>query len=502
MSEIASKANAGPSASRSQPFAKKDGDAANEMLFAALFGGVVATEPDADPLVSGSGLVNAGDDAVANADSNSNILEAMQVVVTMMSGQHGKSRSSGSESSANSKGDAMLVDNDNPASIDEVESEETTPANSAIIGPMPLQHQAVKSLSGGEKSAVMTQMALEDEAVTPYHRKNRAAPNTSAPALHTSGAQSQMAVLPSSSLQVMKPTEKLKLQFDPIDDQPNGKLEIETRQSRPDGRRAIGPALYRQNISQASPASSKTAGGSDQAMIDMDGDMQFDSPDDFVRAVAGQIDRVAGVMGGQLGSGESLSANAVRQMQSGGLSVNAQMSQQSNGQGGGQSGSQSGSFISASAGITNGGIMEMLDMAQDNWTEMLLQRVERGIAGGKDKIEFNLNPRNLGKMRISLVVLNERANVHIQTETSVAAQLLSDAEARLAQMMDVSGLKFGNLTSQYNQNFGGNFAEQNSGQSRKGGSANVAETATDDDKIATNAEIGVEQSENLINMQA
>ena len=142
--------------------------------------------------------------------------------------------------------------------------------------------------------------------------------------------------------------------------------------------------------------------------------------------------------------------------------------------------------------------MEMLDLAQDNWTEMLLQRVERGLAGGKDKIDFHLNPRNLGKMRISLVVQNERTNVHIQTETSVAAQLLSDAEARLAQMMDASGVKFGNLTSQHNQNFGGNFARQNPGQGREGGSASAATSAT----VDGNDEISVEKSENLINLQA
>ena len=152
--------------------------------------------------------------------------------------------------------------------------------------------------------------------------------------------------------------------------------------------------------------------------------------------------------------------------------------------------------------MTNGSMMEMLDLAQDNWTEMLLQRVEKGLVGGKDKIDFHLNPRNLGKMRISLVVQNERTNVHIQTETSAAAQLLSEAEARLAQMMDASGLKFGNLTSQYNQNFGGNFAGQNSEQGQKGGSSYAAASNTADDENETNAEISVEQTENLINMQA
>ena len=152
--------------------------------------------------------------------------------------------------------------------------------------------------------------------------------------------------------------------------------------------------------------------------------------------------------------------------------------------------------------MTNAGVMDILDMAQDNWTEMLLQRVERGLAGGKDKIDFYLNPRNLGKMRVSLVVRNDRTNVHIQTETGAAAQMLSDAEARLAQMMDASGLKFGNLTSQHNQNFSGSFADQNPAHGRDSGASHAAASDAEDGTDEPNAEISVEQSENLINMQA
>ena len=129
---------------------------------------------------------------------------------------------------------------------------------------------------------------------------------------------------------------------------------------------------------------------------------------------------------------------------------------------------------------------------------MLLQRVENGLAGGKDKIDFHLNPRNLGKMRISLMVQNDRTNIHIQTETHAAAQALSEAEARLAQMMDASGVKFGSLTSQYNQNFAG----QNNGQNGQNVRANSAADGSLDGNDANNAEISVEPSENLINMQA
>jgi flagellar hook-length control protein FliK len=104
-------------------------------------------------------------------------------------------------------------------------------------------------------------------------------------------------------------------------------------------------------------------------------------------------------------------------------------------------------------------------------------------------------------MRISLMVQNDRTNIHIQTETHAAAQALSEAEARLAQMMDASGVKFGSLTSQYSQN-NGQYTGQNNGQNEQNGRANSAADGSPDGNDANNAEISVEPSENLINMQA
>ncbi|MDA9897254.1 flagellar hook-length control protein FliK, partial [Alphaproteobacteria bacterium] len=118
----------------------------------------------------------------------------------------------------------------------------------------------------------------------------------------------------------------------------------------------------------------------------------------------------------------------------------------SGGQSGSQNGGQSGSI--AGGGLLNNlNMLQTLDMAKNNWSEMLLQRVQRGLAGGKDQLEFQLNPRNLGKMRISLVMKNNRANVLIKTETSVAASMLNDAEGRLAQMLEASGIRLGSLDS-------------------------------------------------------
>ena len=53
MSEIAAKADNRPGSSLAQPLVKKGDDAEHEMLFAALFGGVIAAETDVDPILGG-----------------------------------------------------------------------------------------------------------------------------------------------------------------------------------------------------------------------------------------------------------------------------------------------------------------------------------------------------------------------------------------------------------------------------------------------------------------
>ncbi|MEK9622904.1 MAG: hypothetical protein VW292_11925, partial [Alphaproteobacteria bacterium] len=121
-----------------QPFAKKGAGAEHDLLFAALFGGVAVAETDADPMVGGLAPVNADADTDANLDGNSDILAAMQAVAAMMSGQRGTGRSSGSEADAASPGDAVLVDEDDLASLDGEPGEDTLPANPMMIGPMPL----------------------------------------------------------------------------------------------------------------------------------------------------------------------------------------------------------------------------------------------------------------------------------------------------------------------------------------------------------------------------
>ena len=164
-------------------------------------------------------------------------------------------------------------------------------------------------------------------------------------------------------------------------------------------------------------------------------------------------------------------------------------------QGGTQSGPQTGGGL-----LGNLNNLQILDTAKDNWTEMLLQRVKNGLSGGKDQLDFQLNPRNLGKMRISLMIQNDRTNIQIQTETSAAASMLSDSEARLAQMLEASGLRLGNLNSGQFQGFGGAGSDQQANYQNQSKTGVVNQP--DDAQGEVVEELVTEGSDNLINIQA
>ncbi|MDC1001649.1 flagellar hook-length control protein FliK [Alphaproteobacteria bacterium] len=199
--------------------------------------------------------------------------------------------------------------------------------------------------------------------------------------------------------------------------------------------------------------------------------------------------------------GQSLSHSAGGQV---GGQAGGQTGGQAGGQTGGQAGGQSGGQAGAAAGglLNNLNMLQTLDMAKNNWTEMLLQRVQKGLAGGKDQLDFQLNPRNLGKMQISLVIQNDRTNIQIQTETSAAASMLSDSEARLAQMLEASGLRLGNLNSGQSHGFGGNMSGGHANQQKQAENSDKAIAGKVDDDGDNSADINTERSENLINIQA
>ena len=117
--------------------------------------------------------------------------------------------------------------------------------------------------------------------------------------------------------------------------------------------------------------------------------------------------------------------------------------------------------------------LEMLDMQDENWAEQLVKRVERNLANAKEGIDFELNPRTLGKLHVNLSLQQNEAQLQMRTETSQAAQMITEAQSRLSSMLEDMGMKLAYLgTSTQSNGNGANgqqsgpaqHSRQNSGQ--------------------------------------
>jgi flagellar hook-length control protein FliK len=85
--------------------------------------------------------------------------------------------------------------------------------------------------------------------------------------------------------------------------------------------------------------------------------------------------------------------------------------------------------------------IQKLDMADKAWKEALVRQVEMQLKEGGKTLDLSLNPKQLGKMTVSINMVGDDTSIQISTETSAAATLLLESESKLAQMMHDIGLR-------------------------------------------------------------
>ena len=85
--------------------------------------------------------------------------------------------------------------------------------------------------------------------------------------------------------------------------------------------------------------------------------------------------------------------------------------------------------------------IQKLDMADKAWREALVRQVEMQLKEGGKTLNLSLNPKQLGKMTVSINMVGDDTSIQISTETSAAATLLLESESKLAQMMQDIGLR-------------------------------------------------------------
>ena len=97
-----------------------------------------------------------------------------------------------------------------------------------------------------------------------------------------------------------------------------------------------------------------------------------------------------------------------------------------------------------------------LKLLEKNWGKDLAKIIERAIISGKEKIDISLDPQKLGKMHLTLSVVNNQTSIFITTENAATSLILNSAEDRLAQMFESSGYKLSNFQANSNTNHNSN----------------------------------------------
>lgn len=125
--------------------------------------------------------------------------------------------------------------------------------------------------------------------------------------------------------------------------------------------------------------------------------------------------------------------------------------------------------------------IQKLDMADKAWREALVRQVEMQLKEGGKTLDLSLNPKQLGKMTVSINMVGDDTSIQISTETSAAATLLLESESKLAQMMQDIGLRLNLLQAGLS---GKN--DKDSSQDERSNTASKTERGSSDDETEIN----------------
>ena len=121
--------------------------------------------------------------------------------------------------------------------------------------------------------------------------------------------------------------------------------------------------------------------------------------------------------------------------------------------------------------------LDNLDLTQKGWTSKLVSRIENALINGGEEIEFNLKPKNLGVLKVSVKLKNGIGNVKIITENSFVTSALNQNENYLQKLFNEQGINLDFTAQNEGQNFGSknNFNQNSKNEDKK----NTAQSESD-----------------------
>ena len=149
--------------------------------------------------------------------------------------------------------------------------------------------------------------------------------------------------------------------------------------------------------------------------------------------------------------------------------LNVQHSVQGNNTGNNFSQQNDSSFTNSSYNSVLENFLDNLDLTQKGWTSKLASRIENALVNGGEEIEFNLKPKNLGVLKVSVKLKNGIGNVKIITENSFVTSALNQNENYLQKLFNEQGINLDFTAQNEGQHFGSrnNFNQNSNNENQK-----------------------------------
>ena len=143
--------------------------------------------------------------------------------------------------------------------------------------------------------------------------------------------------------------------------------------------------------------------------------------------------------------------------------------------------------------------LDNLDLTQKGWSSKLVSKIQNSLADGGGEIEFNLKPKNLGMLKVSVKLKEGIGSVKIIAENSFVTTALNQNENYLQKLFNDQGINLEFLAKNENQNFGSNNQSNQNSNNEKENQNRTAEK-----KVETLDEIEIEDnsSRHIINVIA
>ena len=143
--------------------------------------------------------------------------------------------------------------------------------------------------------------------------------------------------------------------------------------------------------------------------------------------------------------------------------------------------------------------LDNLDLTQKGWSSKLVSKIQNSLADGGGEIEFNLKPKNLGMLKVSVRLKEGIGSVKIIAENSFVTTALNQNENYLQKLFNDQGINLEFLAKNENQKFGSNNqSNQNSNNEKEN------QNGTAEKKVESLDEMEIEDnsSRHIINVIA